>query len=90
MLGIGGADRRPISPNGRIAGMQGSVRDDGDGTAHGIDVEVASAYIGEVLGRRAGIQAGHALQTGIGADSVQTEQQARLQDRALQGQQFPL
>jgi hypothetical protein len=70
MLGVRGAGRRPAPPDGRIAGMQGTVGDDGDGTAHDLDVEVAAAHVGQVLGRRARIQAGHTLQTGIGADPV--------------------
>ena len=61
--------------------MQRAIGDGGDRTAHRFHADVAAAYVGQVARSGTRIQSGHALQTGVGAQAVQTQQQALLQQQ---------
>ncbi len=52
---------------------------------HSIDADVTSAHVSQIPGRCAGIQSRHALQSGIGADTMQVQQQALLQHSTAHG-----
>ncbi len=85
VLGVGRAGRRPIAPDGRVAGVQRAVGHDGDRPPQRVDAEVAPPHVGEVLVGHPGLQGRHAPQAGVGPDPVQAEQEPRLQDRPIQG-----
>ena len=85
VLGIGCAGRRSVAPDRRIAGMQRAVGDDGDGLPQRVDRDVSAPDIGEILGGRARLEPGHALQPGIRSEPVQAKQEPRAQNRAIQG-----
>jgi hypothetical protein len=85
VFGVGGTGRGGRTPDGRISGLQSAVSNDRDRPAQRIDADIAAPDIRQILGRHAGLQARHALQPGIGPESVQAQEQSRLQYRALEG-----
>jgi tetratricopeptide (TPR) repeat protein len=86
LAGGNSPDSRPPRREGRtgISGLQSSIGHNRDRTTQRIDADIATPDIGQVLRRHAGLQVRHALQPGIGADPVQTQQQARLYKRAAE------
>lgn len=85
VFGIGGAAGGPLAPDRRVTGAQGPIGHDGDGPAERFDGDVAAPDVGQILVGHSDMAPSHALQTGIGAQPVQAEQQAGLEDGTFQG-----
>ena len=71
VLGISRASRRSVAPDTRIAGMQCAVGDDGDSLPQRIGGDVSPSDVSEVFRGRAGLEAGHALKTGVRSKAIQ-------------------
>jgi hypothetical protein len=64
--------------------MQRAVGDDRDGSAQILDGDVPPADVSQVAVRCTMLRGVHALETGVGADAVQTQQQSRSKHRTLE------
>ena len=85
VLGIRCAGRCPVTPDPRIAGAQRAIGHNGNGLPQRIDRDISAPDIGEMLGRRAGLEPGHALKPSICSEPVQAKQEPRTQNGAIQG-----
>ena len=82
LLGVGGTCRRSLAPDAGMAGTQSGVDDLGDCLAHALAGDEAPPHIEQVPIGDIVLTCRHALEAGVSADPVQTEQQPFLQRRS--------
>jgi hypothetical protein len=85
LLAVGGAGSRPLAPDvGETDGQRG-IHDAADGLAQGGGVDKAPAYVEQVRIADLAVTGGHTFEPRIGAQAVEAQQQAPLQDLPRQG-----
>ena len=81
LLGVGGTCRRALAPDARMAGTQCGVDDLRDRLAQALARDEAPAHIEQLPVGEIILACRHALETGVGADPVQAQQQPFLKCR---------
>ena len=75
MLAVGRAGRRPVAPDAGVAHGQGSVGHAPGCVAHCLGIYVAAVGVQQLLVAVAVSAAGKPLQPGVGAQTIQAQQQ---------------
>ena len=87
LLGVGGAGRRSLTPDVGMADAQQRVDNLGNGVSQMVIGDVAAVNIEQVFVTLPMFASAHALDSGVGAQSIQAQKQSTLQ--RLRGQGFP-
>ena len=84
VLAVRGAGVCALAPDQRITGVERAIGHGGDGLAQLVHCDIAPTGVEQVLVGGAVLDGVHALESGVGAEAVEAQQQAWPQNRAVE------